>query len=153
MGNTDYRRQRGQMMEQNDVKPISDERNLKQPPGHGGQHSGQPFRESEWSYSDNEMTLNITPEGRDNFYGKGPKGWRHSDERIFEDVCGVLHASPYIDASEVEVSVQDGCVYLRGTVPLRLMKKAAERSVELLPGVEDVQNELRVAVASPHEPK
>src|SRR5256885_12501149 len=42
--------------------------------------------------------------------GRGPKGYRRSDERIREEVMERLTFSPDIDASDVEVEVQDGVV-------------------------------------------
>lgn len=78
-----------------------------------------------------------------NFAGKGPKGYRRSDKTIFEDVCDTLKLSPGIDASQVEVSVKDGVVYLNGTVPDRRTKKLAELEIENISGVDDVQNLLR----------
>jgi osmotically-inducible protein OsmY len=80
----------------------------------------------------------------ENFSGKGPKGYKKSDERIQEEVCEALYHDPLVDASDIEVTVTDGCVYLRGTVDSRRTKREAESCVEHLNGVEDVQNELRV---------
>src|SRR5690606_19088569 len=48
-----------------------------------------------------------------NFFGKGPKGYRRSSERIKEDVSEALYRHPEIDASEIEVSVQGGEVVLK----------------------------------------
>ena len=77
--------------------------------------------------------------------GKGPKGYRRSDERIREEVCEVLFHSPKVDASDVEVSVKEGLVTLSGTVKNRYAKREAEICIENLAGVEDVSNELRPA--------
>lgn len=78
------------------------------------------------------------------FFGKGPKGWRRSDERIRDEACEALSDSWDVDASQIEVEVKDGCVYLRGTVDSRNSKREAERAVEDLLGVTDVRNELNV---------
>lgn len=79
------------------------------------------------------------------FHGKGPKGWKRSDDRIKEEVCESLYRDSEVDASGIEVQVKDSCVYLKGSVDSRDQKRAAERCVENLSGVEDVQNELRVS--------
>jgi osmotically-inducible protein OsmY len=78
------------------------------------------------------------------FAGKGPKGYQRSDERIHEEVCEALYLDDRIDASGITVEVDNGIVFLRGDVRERRVKKMAERCIENLPGVEDVQNELRL---------
>ena len=76
--------------------------------------------------------------------GRGPKGYRRSDERIHEDVCERLTQDPFIDASNVEVMVKDGEVTLAGTVSSRGLKRRAEDLAELASGITHVQNNLRV---------
>lgn len=75
-----------------------------------------------------------------NFLGKGPKGYRRSDERIKDDVCEALTRHPGIDASEIEVEVKTGVVTLKGYVPDRWMKRSAEWLIDRIYGVEDVEN-------------
>ncbi len=76
--------------------------------------------------------------------GKGPKGYKRSDERIREEVCETLTRSPSVDASDIEVEVQEGCVHLKGTVNTRHLKRLAETCIENVAGIDDIQNELRV---------
>jgi len=83
-------------------------------------------------------------EGR-NFTGRGPKGWKRSDDRIREDVCERLTADWHIDASEIEVTVNNGEVTLAGTVHTRDDKRHAEDLSERVNGVRDVRNNLRVS--------
>lgn len=80
--------------------------------------------------------------------GKGPKNFRRSDERIREEVCQALTDHADIDASEVEVEVKDGIVNLSGTVESRQIKRMAEETIESMPGVLDVRNNLRVMAIS-----
>ncbi len=80
---------------------------------------------------------------RGQYFGKGPKGYRRSDERIKEDVSERLSLG-HVDASEIEVQVKDGEVTLSGTVPAREMRRLAEEMVENLSGVLDVTNQIRV---------
>lgn len=82
------------------------------------------------------------------FTGKGPKGYRRSDERIKEDICEELSQHPDIDASEIEVKVQNGEVVLTGTVKWRQCKRMAEDIAEQVSGVQDVRNEIRVQVSA-----
>jgi len=77
-------------------------------------------------------------------FGKGPKGWKRSDERIKEEVSEALYRAHDIDASDIDVTVKEGTVTLSGTVDSREAKRAAETCVERLSGVEDVTNEIKV---------
>lgn len=77
-----------------------------------------------------------------NFAGKGPRGYKRSDKSILEDVCDRLSLSPEVDASNIEVSVEDGIVFLKGSVSDRRSKKLAELEIENISGVKDVQNSL-----------
>ena len=76
--------------------------------------------------------------------GRGPKGYRRSDERIKEDVNDRLSDDYYIDASDVEVSVSNTEVTLTGTVNSREDKRRAEDIAESVSGVTNVENRLRV---------
>jgi osmotically-inducible protein OsmY len=77
--------------------------------------------------------------------GKGPKGYRRSDDRIKEDVNDRLSDDSQIDASDIEVDVDNGVVSLSGTVENRDVKRRAEDLVESISGVSNVENRLRVS--------
>lgn len=76
--------------------------------------------------------------------GHGPKGYKRSDSRIEEDVNDRLTDDPYLDASDITVSVKDSEVTLSGTITRREDKRRAEDLAELVSGVTHVQNNLRV---------
>lgn len=80
-----------------------------------------------------------------NHRGMGPKGWKRSDEAIKEEASELLYLSWDVDASQVEVLVEDGVITLRGKMGDRDQKKEAERLIENLMGVTDVRNEITVA--------
>jgi osmotically-inducible protein OsmY len=82
--------------------------------------------------------------GRGNFAGRGPKGYQRSDARISEDVCDRLAESPEVDASNIEVKVENGEVTLSGSVAERGEKRRAEDLIENVSGVREVHNHLRV---------
>jgi osmotically-inducible protein OsmY len=82
--------------------------------------------------------------GGDSYAGRGPKGYRRSDERIREEVSDTLTADPRVDASEITVNVEGGVVTLTGTVSSRDQKRRAEDCAEGVSGVSDVTNNLRV---------
>lgn len=75
--------------------------------------------------------------------GRGPKNYVRSDERIREDVNDRLTEDVWLDASEIDVTVERGEVTLSGTVEDRRAKRRAEDCVEAIPGVKHVQNNLR----------
>ena len=103
----------------------------------------EPSSVQDWRRERAAPSYGYTPRGP--HAGKGPKGYRRSDERIAEDVNQALADDPELDATEIEVSAKDGEVTLRGTVSDRQSKRRAEECVEHLPGVQDVRNELRTA--------
>jgi osmotically-inducible protein OsmY len=83
-------------------------------------------------------------QGAQHHRGRGPKGYTRSDERIREDVNERLTDDPYVNASEIEVSVSSCEVTLTGTVDSREAKRRAEDIAERVSGVRHVQNNLRV---------
>jgi hypothetical protein len=78
------------------------------------------------------------------FVGRGPRGYRRSDERIRENVCELFTVNGDLDPSEVEVSVREGEVILSGTVATRAQKRLAEDIADAVLGVVEVHNHLRV---------
>jgi hypothetical protein len=78
------------------------------------------------------------------YRGRGPKGYRRPDERIREEVCERLTVHGGIDASDVEVEVQEGEVTLSGTVADRRMKRLALDVAEGVSGIVDVHSHLRL---------
>ena len=81
------------------------------------------------------------------FYGRGPKGYQRSDERIREDVCERLSDNDEVDASDIEVTVRDREVTLEGSVETRRMKHLSEDIAESVSGVDDVHNRITVRKA------
>jgi hypothetical protein len=81
---------------------------------------------------------------RESFAGRGPKGWRRSDEQIRDEVNERLARDADVDATDVEVRVEGGVVILSGVVEDRGQKRRAEDLVEEVFGVDDVRNELKV---------
>jgi len=76
--------------------------------------------------------------------GKGPKGYRRADARIEEDVNEALTRDPDVDASNIDVHVENGEVTLSGTVSDRRAKRRAEDDALACSGVHDVHNRLTV---------
>jgi hypothetical protein len=87
------------------------------------------------------------------YSGRGPKGYTRSDEQILEEACRRLEQDGAVDASDIEVSCDDGIVSLRGTVEDRRTKRHAEDCVASVYGVKDVMNELRVKPSDEPEAK
>jgi osmotically-inducible protein OsmY len=74
---------------------------------------------------------------------RGPKIAR-SDGRILEDVCDALMADGWVDATGIEVAVDDQDVTLTGEVAEREQKWRAEDVAESVLGVRAVINRIRV---------
>ena len=79
------------------------------------------------------------------YAGRGPKGYKRSDQQIVEEACQRLERDGEVDATDIEVTAEDGIIRLRGTVPDRQTKRRAEECVESIYGAKDVMNELRVS--------
>lgn len=77
--------------------------------------------------------------------GKGPANYTRSDDRIRDDANDRLTDDWSVDASSIEVTVDNGEITLNGTVPSREQKRRAEDCVDGISGVRNVQNNLRIA--------
>jgi len=98
-------------------------------------------RVASWFGGDGEQRAGAPWQGH---RGKGPRGYRRSDQRISDDVHDALTDDPYLDATEVTVAVSSCEVTLSGVVADREAKHRAERIVERISGVDHVQNNLRI---------
>ncbi|MDQ2101878.1 BON domain-containing protein [Azospirillum isscasi] len=97
-----------------------------------------------WFGNDDAERRRQDDERRAQHRGRGPRGYARSDERIRDDLNDRLTEDPYIDATDVEVSVAGGEVTLDGRVDDRMAKRRAEDLADSVSGVRHVQNNLRV---------
>jgi osmotically-inducible protein OsmY len=74
----------------------------------------------------------------------GPADQR-PDETIWEDIHEHLTTNPDLDATEVEIVVEEGDVTLTGRVDTRESKWLAEEIARAVPGVVELHNRLKVA--------
>lgn len=81
---------------------------------------------------------------RGSYRGIGPRGYRRSDARTYEDICDRLTENPFIDASDIEVMVRDGEIMLSGTVDSAISAYQAESIARETAGVLVVRNNLAV---------
>jgi osmotically-inducible protein OsmY len=95
-------------------------------------------------FGDDEAARRRREDQRGDYRGRGPKGYRRSDERIRDDVNDRLTDDPHIDASDIEVTVSNREVTLSGTIATRFEKRHAEDIADSVSGVTHVQNNLRV---------
>jgi osmotically-inducible protein OsmY len=91
------------------------------------------------------------PSMNSDYRGRGPKSFSRSDERLKEEICERLTDHPDIDASEIDVEVNQGVVTLSGNVDSRWMKYLSEELVEEVHGIKDVKNEIRIVRAGLEE--
>lgn len=96
---------------------------------------------------DNRNSSLYNSERPESHRGKGPKGYKRSDDRMKEDISDRLSDDHSLDASEIEVEVKNGEVILSGTVTDRSDKRRAEDLVESVSGVSNVENRIRVSSA------
>jgi osmotically-inducible protein OsmY len=78
------------------------------------------------------------------YRGRGPKNYRRPDERIADDIHQLLTDDPDLDATEIDVTVQDCEVTLSGRVGSRWAKRHAEDVAGRCAGIRDVHNRLTV---------
>lgn len=86
-----------------------------------------------------------------NFRGVGPKNYVRTDEMIKEDANLALYRHWDVDATDIEVSVRESVITLKGFVKTKEQKRAAEAAVENIRGVKDVYNEIHLR--KPENPK
>jgi osmotically-inducible protein OsmY len=80
----------------------------------------------------------------DSFKGRGPKGYRRTDEHVRHAVEETLAADPTLDAGEIEVEVSNGEVRLSGTVVGPRARYAAIANAEAVAGPGRVQCALKI---------
>lgn len=126
---------------------------------YGGERGGR-FQGYDPDYSSTANYGEETWYGRDSsmrwrgpHVGKGPRGYRRSDDRIKEDVSEALSEHGWIDASDIDVKVRGGVVTLEGTVDSRRTKRLAEDVIDSVRGIHDVQNNLRIQSAAGEKPR
>ena len=83
--------------------------------------------------------------------GRGPRGYVRSPARIYEDLCDRLTDNPFIDASDIEVTVAGTEVTLTGTVRDTIALRQAQAIAEEVAGVSHVHNRLLIREARDHE--
>lgn len=78
------------------------------------------------------------------YIGKGSRFYSRSDEGIYEDVCERMMQHGQLDASQIDVRVENGEVILAGNVTDRRAKRLAENIAQSTGGVMDVNNRLQL---------
>lgn len=71
----------------------------------------------------------------------------YPDNVVADEVCDALAHEPEVDMDEIEVSVKNGHVTLRGRAQDHWMRQQAEDVIYFLPGVKGVTNEILVRAA------
>jgi len=122
--------------------------------GEGGAHSTGGFdqrgidygsQRGDYDYDRHAGQNSPRPEGVvQRAFQRGPKGYQRSDERLREDISERLVRAERIDSSEVTVTVVAAKVTLEGTVPDRYTKHYIEDLADACPGVQDIENRIRV---------
>lgn len=79
-----------------------------------------------------------------NFQIGGGRNLYRSDKKIEEDALKALRDNLNADIHDVKVVVLNGVIKLSGSVNQLSDKREVENSVERIPGIADIQNELKV---------
>lgn len=85
------------------------------------------------------------------FRGYGPQNYTRSDERLTEEINDRLTNDHDTDARQIEVKVSKGVVTLTGRVSERMMKYRAEEIAEEIPGVKEVDNQIKVTAKTENQ--
>ena len=87
-----------------------------------------------------------TPQG--SYRGRGPRGYARSPARIYEDLCDRLTENPFIDATDIDVTVAGTEVTLSGAVQDTIAMRQAQAIAEEVAGVTHVHNRLQLREAA-----
>jgi osmotically-inducible protein OsmY len=114
------------------------------PSGFGGRGG---FDRGGWA--DRERSWTERPWGEESLtrgrhFGKGPRTYQRSDERIRDEVCERLAHCGDVDATDVDIQVRSGEVTLGGRVNSRQEKRIAEDVAESVWGITELHNQIRV---------
>ena len=106
---------------------------------------GEAFREGDWPRTWRDASGDRPASPRPNDHrGRGPQGYRRSDQRILDDVHERLTDDPYVDARGLKLSIEQGVVCIEGEVAQRWIKHHVEHVAARCAGVCDVDNRVRV---------
>jgi hypothetical protein len=103
------------------------------------------FNQVDPFYDDYDPSYKDQYQVKKNYYGLGPKGYKRSDMRLKDEACLLMNQDPILDSTNIQIDVLNNVIYLRGIVDSRRDKKRAEVLVEDIYGIEDVQNQLKIA--------
>ena len=85
------------------------------------------------------------------YRGRGPRGYTRSPARIYEDLCDRLTENPFIDATDIEVTVAGTEVTLSGAVQDTIAMRQAQAIAEEVAGVSHVHNRLQLRESAERE--
>jgi osmotically-inducible protein OsmY len=98
-------------------------------------------------HSGNEATQNQNTGGhihKTSYSGLGPRCYQRSSTRIEEEINERLTRDAYIDASDIDITIEQDRVLLEGHVKDAYAKQHAERIAAQVHGVHQVENRLHI---------
>jgi hypothetical protein len=110
--------------------------------GSGAENSAASVQSENASFSERQEVYEN--ESRAGFSGRGPKNYRASGDPIYEEINRRLIENDLIDASDIEVEVNDGRVVLSGYVDDFESKHLAEYLTRDVVGVLELENNLLI---------
>jgi len=85
------------------------------------------------------------------YRGRGPRGYARSPARIYEDLCDRLTENPFIDATDIDVTVAGTEVTLSGAVQDTIAMRQAQAIAEEVAGISHVHNRLQLRESAERE--
>jgi osmotically-inducible protein OsmY len=82
--------------------------------------------------------------------GRGPRGYIRRPERIREDLCDRLTENPFVDASDIDVTVTGSEIVLTGTVDSDIALRQTQAIAQEVIGVTRVDNRLTIRGGETH---
>lgn len=106
---------------------------------------GNTHHDSQWRDDSNHYRSgHRNADQNEGFRGRGPRNYDRSDERLCDDICERLTDDDRVDASHIEVNVEDGVATLTGEVETRKQRLCAEQVTDSIRGIKNIKNEITV---------
>ncbi len=106
------------------------------------QFAGPDFHEEKTVIKESSTHQSEEQEYSEHFLRSSSHEYLSLDKKIYADVCDILGRSHELNASLLQITVEEGIVTLEGTLPTRNEKRIAEVLIQGRPGVRNVHNHI-----------
>lgn len=95
--------------------------------------------------SNRQQQVSFTVQPSQNYAGYGPASWTRSDEFIEDDICKRLYSDSSVDATGLQIAVENGNLTLSGYVPTERQRLTAMALASSVTGVKHLNNHIDIA--------